>query len=163
MGTASFLTLEVIRMADNHVRPKTALSKTRVAALLAAGFARVSAGRKGEFADKLEVKVRTVDRALTGDTTPEFHTAINALLFDITALDEVMRAVGCKITPNHSQAANDMELAAGLSHGLSEFIDRLRDGRRCHIDTAVLAELFRQIIPQMQAIVDEADHMRGAA
>jgi len=66
-----------------------------------------------------------------------------------------------RLPPRQSRAANDMELAAGLGHSLSELIERLRDGKRCHLDTLALAELFRAVIPQMAAVIDEADVLRG--
>lgn len=78
------------------VRPKTALSRTRVSAALAAAWSRVSLKLgKGAFADAIELKVRSVDRALTGDTTPELHTALNGLIADASALDEVA-ALPCR-------------------------------------------------------------------
>ena len=85
-------------------------------------------------------------------------------LHNLKALDpDALATVDALYRPEKPQAANDMELAAGLGHSLSELIDRLRDGKRCHLDTLALAELFRPIIPQLQAVVDEADVLRGAA
>lgn len=149
-------------MGSNHsILPKRAMSKQRVGGALSAAWARITANRKGEFADRLEISTGTVDNALTGKTVPEFHTGWNALLFDPTALDEVAKLYGVKITPLQRCAANDMQLAGELSGALTEFLTRLADGKRCHVDTAVIAELFRQLIPQMQVIVDEHDASKG--
>lgn len=149
-------------MRSNQVRPIRKRSKAEVSGALAAGWARVSAGRKGAFADNLEIDTKTVNRALTGETVPELHTAFNSLADDPTALDELGALYHVRLVPNVAEAAaNDMELAAGLGHSLSELIDRLRDGKRCHLDTLALAELFRPLIPQMQAVVGEADEIRG--
>lgn len=149
-------------MPDQQVRPIRKRNKTEVSGALAAGWARVSAGRKGAFADHLEISTVTVNRALTGETVPELHTAFNSLSDDPTALDELAGLYDVSIVPRRtSKATNDMELAAGLGHSLSELIDRLRDGRLCHLDTLALAELFRPLIPQMSALVAEADAIRG--
>ncbi|WP_439538704.1 hypothetical protein [Sphingomonas sp.] len=100
---------------------------------------------------------KTLDRALTGDTVPELHNGLAVLCADTTALDEVLKLYGGRFALIRADAANDMALAADLSNGVTEFLKRLADGKRCHIDTGVIAELFRHLIPQMQAIVDEHD------
>lgn len=150
-------------MPDNQVRPNTIRTKAEVSGALAAGWARCSNNRKGPFADAMKVDVKTVNRALIGETVPELHTALNSLIADPTALDEVADLYGISFVPRHSSAANDMELAAGLGRSLSELIERLRDGTRCHLDTLALAELFRPLMPQMQAVVAQADEIRGVA
>ncbi len=148
-------------MPDNQVRPIRKRSKAEVSGAVAAGWARVSAGRKGAFADNLDIDSKTVNRALTGETVPELHTAWNSLADDPSALDELASLYGVRVVPKFSRRASGMELAASLGHSLSELIDRLRDGKLCHLDTLALAELFRPAIPSMQAIVDEADALRG--
>lgn len=148
-------------MRSNHVRPIRIRTKAEVSGALAAGWARVTSGRKGSFADKLEIDTKTVNRALTGETVPELHTAWNSLADDPTALDELASLYGVCITPRTTKGGATMELAAGLGRGLSELIERLADGECCHIDKLALSELFRPLIPQMQAVVDEADKIRG--
>lgn len=151
-----------MRDGIKHVRPIILHSRAEVSGKVAAGWARVSAGRKGAFADSLEIDVKTVDRALTGQTVPELHTAFNSLADDPTALDELAALYGVSIVPRRAMAlTDDMALAANLGRSLSELIERLRDGQRCHLDTLALAELFRHLIPQMQAVVGEADEIRG--
>jgi hypothetical protein len=150
-------------MGSNQVRPIRRHTKAEVSGALAAGWARVSAGRKGAFADNLEIDTKTVNRALTGETVPELHTAFNSLADDPTALDELGSLYGISFVVRRTHGAADLELAAGLGHSLSQLIDRLRDGKRCHIDTLALAELFRPLIPQMQAVVAEADELRGVS
>jgi hypothetical protein len=44
-----------------------------------------------------------------------------------------------------------------MLHAATEYLDRMKDGRRCHVDTAALAKLFIPLIPQMLAIVEEAN------
>jgi len=150
-----------MRADRNHVRPIVRRTKTDVSGAIAAGWARVSAGRKGAFADNIETTIKTVDRALTGETVPELHTAWNSLADDPTALDELAALYHVQIVPRRAQAVGDMELAAGLGHSVAELIERLRDGKRCHLDTLALAEVFRPLIPQMHALVSEADEIRG--
>lgn len=144
-----------------QVRPIRKCSKAQVSGAIAAGWARVSAGRKGAFADAIDVDLKTVNRALTGESVPELHTALNSLADDPTALDEVLALYGVTTTPRRPQSGTDMELMGRLGHTLAEYIDRMRDGKRCHNDTLALAVLFRPLIPQMAAIVDEADALRG--
>ncbi len=105
----------------------------------------------------------TVRRGISGPSLPSAENLLNSLAADPTALNEVLALYGLSATPKVATPANDMQLAAGLGHSLAEFIDRLRDGKRCHVDTAVLAALFRELIPQMQAIVDEDDARRRVA
>lgn len=145
-----------------QVRPIRKATKAQVSGALAAGWARVSAGRKGAFADNLDVCAKTIDRALTGETLPELHTALNSLADDPTALDEVFALYGLTIGTRDTAGGNDMELLGQLGHALAEFIDRMRDGKRCHNDTLAMAVLFRPLIPRMAAIVDQADALTGA-
>ena len=91
-------------MRDNHVRPIRPHSKAQVSGALAAGWARVSAGRKGAFADNIDVDTKTVNRALTGETVPELHTAWNSLADDPTALDELASRLGFSDQSSFSQA-----------------------------------------------------------
>ena len=150
-------------MAENvkQVRAIRMQTKASVQGALAAGWARVSAGRKGAFADHLEICPSTVNRALTGETLPELHTAFNSLADDPTALDELAALYGVTIRPSRSQAGTDMDLCAGLGAALAEYLQRLADGKICHNDKLAMAALFRPLIPQMAAIVDEADALRG--
>jgi DNA-binding phage protein len=134
-------------------------NKAEVSQALAIGLSRAirTAGGKGSLADGMDTSTKTLDRALTGETLPELHTALAATQTDLTALDEVFKLYGFHASLNRVEAANDMELAASMSSTVTEFLKRLSDGKRCHIDTGVLAELFRRLIPQMQALVDEHD------
>lgn len=139
-----------------------ALSKESLKTKLAAAWGRVwpKIGGQGTFADRIGTDSATVGRVLGCKNLPEAHTIFNSLRADPTALDEILAHYGLRVVPLQTQAANDMELAASLSGALSEFIRRLADGKRCHVDTAVLAALFREVIPQMQAIVGEDDARR---
>lgn len=145
----------------NQVRPIRKRSKAEVSGALAAGWSRVSSGRKGAFADNVEIDVKTVNRALTGETTPELHTAFNSLADDPTALDELAALYGVTIRPRKTTSGSDMDLCAGLGAALAEYLHRLADGKICHTDKLAMAALFRPLIPQMAAIVDEADALRG--
>lgn len=148
-------------MPDKQVCRQKPQSKTKLSAALSAAWGRVgNALGKGAFADAAEFDVVTINRALTGPSLPAAENLLNSLAADPSALDEVLALYGLRLCPAFSKSANDMELAAGLGHSLSELIDRIRDGTRCHLDTLALAELFRPLMPQMQAVIDEADAMR---
>lgn len=112
---------------------------------------------KGKFADQLGVCSTTVENAMSGKTVPELHTALNSLLFDKTALNEVLELYGVTIAPLMSEAANDLQVIAGMNDASSEWLNRIIDGRRCHRDTAALAKLFRPLIAKMQGVIEEAD------
>ncbi len=148
----------------NKVCRVEALSKESLKSKLSQAWGRVwpKLGGQGTFADRVGTDSATVGRVLGCKNLPEAHTIFNSLRADPTALDEIMAHYGLRVSPLHTEAANDMQLAASLSDALGEFIRRLSDGHRCHVDTAVLAALFREIIPQMQAIVTEDDDRRAA-
>lgn len=151
-------------MTDKHVCRKNPQTKTKLSAALGAAWARVSNRMgKGAFSDAAGFDAVTLNRALTGPSLPSAEHLLNSLCADPTALAEVMALYGLKVSPAIAEPANDFELAAQLGHTLAEMIERMRDGKRCHVDTAVLAALFRQIIPQMQAIIDEDDKRKVAA
>ena len=66
----------------------------------------------------------------------------------------------------HAQgsAANDLSTIAGLSHVAGDWVERLKDGRRCHNDTIALGTSLRPLLTALQAIVEEADrHLEAAA
>lgn len=150
-------------MVSNQVRPKAAISKARLSAALASGWARVVGTRKGAMADAMEVDTKTINRALTHETTPELHTAFNSLVFDATALDEVAALYGMRLVPRHSAAANDLTTIADLSALIGQFAVALSDGKRAPRETCQLADLIRPILAELGAIVEEADRIKGIA
>jgi hypothetical protein len=150
-----------IPVTDKQVCRRVAQSKTKLSAAISAGWSRCAHKvGPGKFADDGDMDAVTVRRGISGPSLPAAENLLNSLVADPTALNETLALYGLIATPKQAQAANDMALAAGLGHGLAELIERLRDGKRCHVDTAVLAALFRELIPQMQAVVDEADERR---
>lgn len=150
-------------MPDKQVCRRKPHSKTKLSRAVSAGWSRCAlAMGQGAFADQSDMDAVTVRRALSGPSLPSAENLLNSLAADPTALNEALGLYGLIATPKQSTAANDLELAAGLGHSVAELIDRLRDGKRCHVDTAVLAALFRELIPQMQAVVDEDDARRAA-
>lgn len=134
-------------------------SKAQVLSAVSVGMSRAvsTAGGKGALADRVETSSDTIGRAMSADNVPSFHVLLGTLLIDPTALNEALALVGMQAAPLNASAANDMELVGSLSSTVTEFLHRLADGKRCHVDTAILAELFRRVIPQMQAIVSEHD------
>lgn len=151
-------------LQSNKVCRAVPLSKESLKSKLATAWGRVwpKLGGQGTFADRAGTDSATVGRVLGCKNLPEAHTIFNSLCADPTALDEVFAHYGLRVVPLVAEAANDMQLAASLSDALGEFIRRLADGQRCHVDTSVLAALFRTLIPQMQAIVLEDDARKAA-
>lgn len=148
-------------MPDKQVCRRKPQSKTKLSGAISAGWSRCALSMgQGAFADQSDMDPVTVRRGVSGPSLPAAENLFNSLAADPTALNEALSLYGLIATPKQAEAANDMELAAGLGHSVAELIERLRDGKRCHVDTAVLAALFRQLIPQMQAVVDEDDRRR---
>lgn len=83
--------------------------------------------------------------------------------FGPEALDPFMRLGNGRAVPLTSDPANDLSMAAKLSHASGTIIDAVSDGHRCHTETLEIADKFRPLVPQMTAIIDEADQLRGAA
>lgn len=149
-------------MSDKQVCRAKPQTKSKLSNALSAAWGRVgNTIGKGAFADAAEFDVVTINRALTGPSLPSSEHLLNSLAADPSALDEVLALYGLGVRQAYSQNASDMELAASLGHSLSELIDRLRDGKRCHLDTLALASLFRPLIPHLQMVVEEADAIRG--
>lgn len=137
--------------------------KATLSAALGAAWSRVAnvMGR-GAFADKAAFDPVTLARAVAGPSLPSAEHMLNSLAADPTALDEVLALYGLAVRPVVLTHGTDMELCAGLGNALAEYLKRLSDGTICHTDTLAMAALFRPLIPQMAAIVDEADVLRGA-
>lgn len=139
-------------------------SKMDVSARLVAGWGRVIANQgKGRFADAIEVDVKTVSRAMSGESVPELHTAFNSLAADPTALNEIAALYGVEIRPARSDAANDMDVVAGLSHLVGKWVEVLADGHRDHRETCQLADAIRPLVQSLNAVCGEADRLRVVA
>lgn len=146
----------------NQVRTIKPQTKSDVSGKLAASWARVAAGKKGAMADAIGAGTKTIDRALTGETVPELHTALNSLAFDLTALDEVLALYGLKVTPLASEAANDLHTISSLSNLAGRFASALEDGHRDHRETCEIADAARPLMTALAAICSEADAVRAA-
>jgi hypothetical protein len=149
----------------SNVFPKMdPLPKSRVSALLSAGWARVASKvGKGKLADGVDATEKTVENAMAQRTVPDLHTALNSLTVDASALDELFAGYGLKIAPLHAEAANDLVTAAGVIDAMGELVKAMGDGHRDHNETLAIATLLRPYMPALQAIIAQADVLRGAA
>lgn len=146
-----------------NVRPIAPLSKAKFSRLVAQAWGRIWTDMgKAVMAERMEVDPKLITRGCAGENLPEAHNLFNALIADPSALDEVLHEYGYAVVPLRTAAANDMALVTGMSSAVTEFLVRISDGRRCHIDTAILAKLFRPLIPAMQSIVAEDDERKAA-
>lgn len=146
---------------ERQVRP-TYISKADTSAALSAAWARVCMKLgKGRFADLVGVDIKTISRALAGETLPELHAALSSLRAHPTALDEVAALFGVEIRPRRSQGDNDFAIIADLSHLVGEWVKVMADGRRDHHETLELADIIRPLLPSLNAIVAEADRIKG--
>jgi hypothetical protein len=119
-------------------------------------------GRKNTFADHIGCCPDTVSNALAGNTVPELHTALNSLIADPNALDEVFSLYGFQLVPLDLQLSPDMQTLALMGRALSEYIDAVSDGKRTHRETCELAEELRPLIPRLTQIVHEAEGLKAA-
>jgi hypothetical protein len=119
-------------------------------------------GRKNTFADAIGCCPDTVSNALSGNTVPELHTALNSLMADPNALDEVFSLYGFQVVPLDMELSPDMVTLHHLSKAMAEFCDVLRDGKRTHRETLELADELRPLIPRLTAIVHEAEGLKAA-
>lgn len=153
-------------MPDNRVVRKIGfLTNARAKVLAAEGiYLAVQKHGKDKVAEAADVQVRTVEKWMSQASIPSLVDMLNVSRVEPRCADAILAELGWSgLHDARSEPANDMVLAAELGHCLAELIQRLSDGVRCHVDTAVLAALFRQLIPQMQTIVDEDDARRAVA
>lgn len=148
--------------AVSRVRPKTR-SKQDVSVALGIGWQRAQAKLgKGRFADAIGGTTKLIDRALIGESVPELHTALNSLLADGTALNEVFALYDLHPPRRrNAQAVNDLDTASKLSALVAMFCAALSDGKRDHRETLALADEIRPLMPALTALLTEANHLRG--
>lgn len=118
---------------------------------------------KSAFAKAVDVDPKTVNRAITGETMPELHTALASLLIDPTALQRTFALYGFKAVPISGQAANDMETVASLSELVTQFVKVLEDGVRDHNETLSLSTLIAPLLARLHAIMEESRRIEGVA
>lgn len=149
--------------SNTFVRRNRSLTKERAKSLVAAGLQRaVATHGKDGVALSAGCSTRCIEKALAHDTLPSIETLFNALSADVTILDEFLREYGLRLASIHADAANDLTTAAGLSHAAGALIEAHQDGRRCHRETLTIADKLRPLLPQIVAIIEEADKVRAA-
>ena len=151
-------------MSANRSASNGVVSKTRLSAALSAGWSRVAlAMGRGRFADAMDGCEATVKRGIAGPSLPDAEHLLNSLAADPTSLNEVLALYGLVAKPLKASPANDLETVAGLSHLAAAICDALKDGIRCPRDTCNIADIIRPLEQRLNAIVVEADEIRGAA
>lgn len=148
---------------DKHVRPKHITKQDASAALVSGWGQSIAKVGRGTFADALQVDAKTVSRAMSGDSLPELHTALNSLLIDPTALDSLFALYGFQVRPLQANPANDLSTVADLSHLVGRWADALADGERDHRETLELAKAIRPLIKALSALCVEADELKNVA
>lgn len=145
------------------VRNRASVTEERFQDLLVAGLARVKA-RVGAaaLASSMNRSTRQLDNVFSG-STPGPKALFDALDADATALDEVLAAYGFKLEPLETAASADLPTIVALGHANAEWIERLGDGQRCHIDTLAIADRLRPLMPHLNGLLNEADRIKGNA
>jgi DNA-binding phage protein len=150
--------------AKGSFRKTARLTKDRCKALVASGLHRaVNSSGIDEVALAAGCCEQSVRNTLSLDSLPSLDLLLNAMDIEPTLLDEVLAAKGFRLAPLHSDAANDLTVAAGVSEISSAICRALADGQRDHNETVTIAKLIRPHLPALTAIVREADELRGAA
>ncbi|MFC0302750.1 hypothetical protein ACFSTI_25000 [Rhizorhabdus histidinilytica] len=141
------------------------IQKDKFQRALAAAWGRVwPAVGKGTMAAAMGLdSTKTIDRAVTASNLPEAHTIFNSLFADPTALYEVAALYGFKMVPMTVEAANDLSTAAGTIDAMAALIRSQDDSHRDHNETLAIAALLRPHLGALNAIVRQADELRGAA
>jgi len=142
------------------------VSKDRFQRALAAAWTRVANAMNSRalMANAMGLDdTKTIDRACGSKNLPEAHTIFNSLLADPTALYEVAALYGFKLVPVSVEAANDLTTAAGTIDAMAALIRSQDDNHRDHNETLGIAALLRPHLAALNAIVRQADELRGAA
>lgn len=153
-------------MADHAVVRKTPLlTHVRAKELTAEGVrGAVKAHGKDSLATAGDCSIRVIEKWMAEGSLPDLDVIFNLASKAPEVMTPILAEMGWNsLTPARAEPANDYGLMTDLAATVSEFLNRMSDGRRCHVDTAVLAVLFRRLIPQMQAIVDEDDRRQSTA
>lgn len=98
---------------------------------------------------------KTISKAISGEHLPEAHTILNTLGVDPAGLFHTLSLFGGVFVPCRPMASEDYETIRQMMHAATEYLDRMKDGRRCHVDTAALAKLLVPLVPAMLAIIQE--------
>lgn len=148
-------------MSDRKVSPVRIRTKDEVEDSLAADWLPMTAGGKtSHFAASIgagESNYKVVSRVLARTGLPEAHTVLNSLVVDPGALFNTLLLWNVVAVAVETSPVDDMAVILGMMHAATEHLERMKDGHRCHVDTAALAKLFRPLVPQMLAIIREAN------
>lgn len=147
-------------MPDRKVPPLGPRTKDEVSDALAADWLPLAPrGQRTKFSARIgaDQDGKTVSKAISGEHLPEAHTILNSLLVDPAALFNVLQLYGGCFVPTQAVDSDDMSAVSSMLHAATEYLDRIKDGRRCHVDTAALAKLFIPLVPHMLAIIEQAN------
>lgn len=146
-------------MSAGKVSPVRIRTKAEVSDALALDwFPLAHNGNRAGFSHAIGARdPKTVGRAISGEGLPEAHIVLNSLAVDPAALFNVMTLFGGVFVPVSAGSSDDMALICQMMKAASEYLERMQDGHRSHVDTAALAKLFRPLVPAMLAIIQEAN------
>ena len=150
-------------MADNLVvRNREHLTNAHVIEKVADGVRDASRRiGKDKLAEAADCTPRAVEKWIAEGSCPDLVYLLRMARTAPEVLTPVLADEGwAGLTPSTTAVVDGMALVTGISTAVAEYLKRLADGRRCHIDEAVLAAMFRPLIPQMQAIVSADDARR---
>ncbi len=140
------------------------LTHEKAISLVAAGLQRaVATHGKRTVAYVAGSSERRIEAALSHTSLPHLDILLNILDLDQTVLDELLAFKGVRISPLHPEPGNDLSTAAGVISAMGNLVRANVDGPRCHNQTLAIAALLRPHAGAIEAIIHEADQLRGAA
>jgi hypothetical protein len=85
---------------------------------------------------------------------------LDMLAIDPQSADQVFAEYGLKVSARQCAEEKPLAIAADLCDAASLIMTAMQDGRMDHRETASLATRFRDMIPEMQAVVDRDNATR---
>ena len=158
--------------ADKIMRKNTHVTNEEAKHLLAAGLFRAVSkrGKRGieAIAIDADCSPRTISKALAMETLPAGETLVNLLMADASILDELLAHAGMRIVPLEMAATQDLDLVEALGAvtgalAKSHSPNSPGGAERIYSETTAIADMARQVLPSLTAIVREADGIRGVA
>ena len=145
-------------MTASNVLPKPQpLTETDYRRLLAKGITRVTGNTEvGRFGIATGCGEKTMRNARDEKTSLHGATAFNMLLQDPTALDEILAALGFRLSPVEATMGDEARLLADTLALASDHAEAMADGRVDRIEEARLIKKARPVAMAWNARIARA-------
>lgn len=145
-------------MNASNVLPKPQpLTESDYRRLLAKGITRVTGNTEvGRFGIATGCGEKTMRNARDEKTSLHGATAFNMLLQDASALDEILAALGFRLSPIESAMGEEARLLSDTAALMAIHADALADGRVDHIEEARIIKAARPVALALNARIARA-------